>query len=228
MTEPIAIGNMLHLDDARCADLVLGLLSAPEHARAIAHASTCVPCAERLRAHARAHERARLVPPARSRRRPKAILWFVPMAAAAAALFLLWMTPPRPHALRPSAWLPVPSGDVLWREGQTEDTHLQAGFAAYARHDLALAAREFEAARTSDASEQARRLYLGHVRLEQGRAREALALLRSVDWASLPLAVERDGVALFARALRANDAPAAADSIERALETTPEWVPVRP
>ncbi|MEQ1833448.1 MAG: hypothetical protein ABL977_10370 [Candidatus Eisenbacteria bacterium] len=155
---------------------------------------------------------------------------FVPVAAAAAAavVLALWAWPARRAPALATTWLPIPSGDVLWREGQSEDEHLQAGFSAYARHDLARAAREFESARTSEASEQARRLYLGHVRLEQGHTREALTLLRSVDWASLPLAVERDGIALLVRALRANDDKVAADSLERALETSPEWVPVRP
>lgn len=219
------------LDDSRCADLVLDLVAPAERAQLLAHARACPACARRLRSHLSALARARSVPRVLERKvylLPPAWAWLPAAAALVVMSVILW---PRPHATLPDArahWLPVPAEGVLLREGQAEDPHLTAGFAAYARHDLVGAARELEAARTQDASEQARRLYLAHVRLLQGRPAESLSLLRSLTWTMLPGAVQRDGVALLARALRASGEIAAADSLEHALATTPEWVPVQP
>src|SRR5262245_11244401 len=47
-----------HLDDARCADLALGLMPASEREAALAHAASCPACEARLRAHVSASERA--------------------------------------------------------------------------------------------------------------------------------------------------------------------------
>jgi hypothetical protein len=219
------------LDDSRCADLVLGLLSPAERERLLAHARSCSVCARRLQSHVSAFEAARPGPSSRHRTRARTLPAWAWLPAAAAIVLVSVILWPRPHVAVTTAsphWLPVPAEGVLLREGQAEDPHLAAGFAAYARHDLVSAARELEAARTQDAGEQARRLYLAHVRLLQGRSGESLALLRSLTWSMLPGAVQRDGVALLARALRATGDAAAADSLEHALATTPEWVPVQP
>ena len=47
-----------HLDDARCADLVLRLTPPAEREAALLHAASCPPCEARLRAHASAADRA--------------------------------------------------------------------------------------------------------------------------------------------------------------------------
>lgn len=219
-----------HLDEAHCADLVLGLLDGDARQRALMHASGCTACALRLRAHASTHERALAGVPRRRRGRVFALSMFVALPAAAAVLLVMLLGPATAPRSRSGEihWLPSPNEGVLWREGEAEDAHLSAGFRAYARHDLVTAARELEAARTRDAAEQARRLYLSHVRLQQGRTADALALLRSLTWSELPVAVQREGVALLARTLRASGATTSADSLELTLATTPEWVPIQP
>ena len=40
-----------HLDDSRCADLVVGLLPMDEREHALAHAAACPRCEAMLRAH---------------------------------------------------------------------------------------------------------------------------------------------------------------------------------
>jgi hypothetical protein len=114
------------------------------------------------------------------------------------------------------------------RAGDDMDARLEAGLAAYARHDLVTAERELTAARASDGAEQARRLYLAHVKLLRHDPSGALALLRSLEYIELPAAVSRDAVRLLAQALRAEGEAASADSLDRALEHSPEWAPVLP
>jgi hypothetical protein len=220
-----------HLDDIRCTDLVLELLPAEARRSALAHASDCPECAARLQSHVAALSRMRADLPARGRVHRLRPAWtLAPALAAAAALLLIvwWPRDTARHATRPTAWLSMPAEGVLLREGSAEDPHLAAGFAAYARHDLPVARRELEAAHVSETSEQARRVYLAHVVLLEGDAARALALLRSVDWIELPAAVHRPAVELLAEAERATGHPASADSIRRALRTTPEWVPILP
>src|SRR5262249_23325328 len=86
-----------HLDDAVCADLVLGLLAAGARERAVRHAERCTPCAARLRAHVSAALRARAdtpgavlaIPrPQRVRRRVLALVGGA--AATLACVVLLW------------------------------------------------------------------------------------------------------------------------------------------
>jgi len=223
-----------HVDDARCADLVLGLLSHAERRDAIAHATLCEECALRLREHVAAAVRAadagaaRRGPARIARLRPA---WIVPSALAAAAAVLALVVL-GPHAARrpagPEPWLLTSADGVLLREGEAEDPHLARGFAAYARHDLAAARRELEQAQGHDTSEQARRLYLAHVLLMQGEPARALALLQSLDWVQIPVAVRREAARIDARALRATGHAAAADSLEKRLSSTPEWIPVLP
>lgn len=223
-----------HLDDARCADLVLGLLATAERERALRHAERCTPCATRLRAHVSATFRARADQPGAvlAIPRPRAARgWVFGLAGGAAAVLVgvvLLMSRP---ASRPSAathWLSTPSEGTLMRTGQPADPRLSAGFAAYARRDLAAAERDLEAAHASEGAEQARRLYLAHVLLLREDSRGALALLRSLDYTDLPATVSRDAVALLAQALRAEGSIGSADSLEHALRQTPEWVPVLP
>lgn len=220
-----------HLDDARCADIVLELLPAEARRTALAHASRCPACGARLRSHVAALSRMHADLPAGGRVERWQRAWaLAPAFAAAAALLLLvwWPRDTARHATRPTAWLSMPAEGVLLREGAAEDAHLAAGFAAYARHDLPVARRELEAAHASETTEQARRVYLAHVVLLEGDAARALALLRSVDWIELPAAVHRPAVELLAEAERATGHPASADSIQHALQTTPEWVPILP
>ena len=192
-----------------------------------------ISCAARLRSHVAAVSRMRADLPAsgsdRVHRLPPA--WtLAPALAAAATLVLLvwWPRGASRHATGPTAWLTMPAEGVLLREGAAEDPHLAAGFAAYARHDLAGARRELEAAHATETTEQARRVYLAHVVLLQGDASRALGLLRSVDWIELPAAVHRPALELLVQAERATGHPASADSIQHALQTTPEWIPILP
>jgi hypothetical protein len=227
-----------HLSDARCADLVLGLLAPDERAGDLAHAERCAPCAERLRAHVAATFRARAD-------RPGAIL-AIPRAgrargwrslgaggAAAAALLLAMLLWPRStgHAPVPgltTRWLATPTEGTLMRAGESIDPRLTAGLDAYAKRDLATAERELKAARASEGAEQARRLYLAHVLLLRHDAHGALALLRSLDYIELPGAVSRDAVRLLADALRAEGSVDSADSLEQALRRSPDWAPIVP
>jgi hypothetical protein len=225
-----------HLDDARCADLALGLSPDPARERDLSHAQRCTECAVRLRAHVAATFGAQaarpgaivaLPRPQRGRARRVSVAGG---AAAAAALIaaLLW---PRTASHPPAPtmhWLATPSEGMFMRAGEDMDAHLDAGLTAYARRDLATAERELAAAHASDGAEQARRLYLAHVRLLHHDASGALALLRSLDFIELPAAVSRDAVRLLAQALRAEGEAASADSLERALARSPEWVPVLP
>jgi hypothetical protein len=223
----------LHLDDVRCTDLVLDLLPAEARREALAHASRCPECAARLRSHVAARSRMRADQPTANageqHRLPTAWTLAPALAAAAALVLLVWW--PRGAPRQPAgstAWLAMPAEGVLLREGEAEDPHLVAGFAAYARHDLAGARRELERAHASETAEQARRVYLAHVLMLEGDAVGALGLLRSVDWIELPAAVHRPAVELLERAERATGHPASADSIQHALETTPEWIPILP
>lgn len=219
-----------HLDDPRCADLVLGLLTPAERERAIAHAGSCNECALRLRRHAGAHERWRtdagVVQGARPRR------WVLPAGlAAAAGLVAVLLLPrilpaPAEHGAGPR--LVAPAEGVLVREGEVEDPHLRAGFEAYAAGDLVRAERELTDARAAGTADEARRVYLAQVKLLRGDAAAALELVRSLRWDLLPSHVGRDAVGLYARALRANGRPASADSLEQALARSPEWQPLRP
>ena len=225
-----------HLDDARCADLALGLLPDPARERDLSHAQRCTACATRLRAHiaatfdAQAARPGAIVALPRPQRRRAARAFGAGGAVAAAALLavLLWpRTPAHPPA--PTVhWLATPSEGTLMRAGDDMDARLEAGLAAYARHDLERADRELGAAHASDGAEQARRLYLAHVKLLRHDTKSALALLRSLDWIDLPAAVSRDAVRLLAQALRAEGEAASADSLERALARSPEWAPVLP
>jgi hypothetical protein len=222
-----------HLDDARCSDLVLDLLPPEVRRDALAHASGCPACAARLRSHVGAVNRMRADLPSsgsgRVHRLPTAWTLAPALAAAAALVLLVWWPRGAPkHATGPTTWLAMPAEGVLLREGEAEDPHLAAGFAAYARRDLAAARRELELAHASETTEQARRVYLAHVLFLQGDAAHALGLLRSVDWIQLPAAVHRPAVELLASAERATGHPASADSIQHALQTTPEWIPILP
>lgn len=226
----------LHLDEDRCAELVLGLLAEAERDAAIAHAERCEACARRLRAHVAAQ--ARMIadhPDTRSAAAPRAIrraprvAYWLPAAAALAVVSVLLARNLAPPAKAPEArWLPALGEPHLLRGERPGDPHLAAGMKAYAGRDLEAAARELAAARAEGPAEQARRVYLAHAWLELGEPERALPLLRSVNFAELPSAVSREAVGLFARALRATGHAADADSLERLLHRTPEWVPVRP
>lgn len=226
----------LHLDEDRCAELVLGLLGADEREAAIAHAERCEACALRLRAHVAAQ--ARMLadqPDALSTRAPRAILrlprarYWLPAAAALALVSVLLARSLAPPAPAPeSGWLPALGEPHLLRGERPIDPHLAAGMKAYVDRDLEVAARELGSARAEGPAEQARRVYLAHAWLELGEPERALPLLRSVNFTELPAAVSREAVGLFARALRATGHAADADSLERLLHRTPEWIPVRP
>jgi hypothetical protein len=229
-----------HLDDHRCADLTLGLLDDAEREAAFAHLAGCPACEARLRSHAGAAARARadlaaraapaatvtpLPRPARARR---ALVPALAIAATLVAVALLPRALQHPAPAVSGAWLPAPGELVRLREGTTVDPRLAAGLEAYERHDLATAERELAAARTGGPAESLRRLYLAHARLAHGDAHQAVALLRGVDWRLVPEPWRREGALLFARALRADGRPAAADSLEHALRVTDPSTPVLP
>src|SRR5262249_20927972 len=143
--------------------------------------------------------------------------WFAGSAAAAAALItalLLSMRTPSPRPATAVHWLATPSEGTLTRAGEDMDAQLPARLPAYAGRDLAAAERELTAAHASDGAEQARRLYLAHVKLLRHDPAAALALLRSLDYIELPAAVSRDAVRLLAQALRAEGEVASADSLD--------------
>lgn len=220
---------MRHLDDSRCADLALGLLAGRERDDAVAHAVVCAECAVRLRHHIATQERwvtesGAMSRPGRRRH------WPAPLAAAAALIAVL--TVPRivmrPAAIAEGPRLVAPAEGVLMREGESEDPHLRAGLEAYAAGDLERAELELGTANAAGIADEARRLYLAQVKLLRGDEAAALGLLRGLRWEALPSHVSRDAVALYARVLRASGRPASADSLEQALEHTPEWQPLRP
>ena len=239
----IMMGDPRHLGDGVCADLVTGLLPPAEADEAIAHARSCGACGARLREHVAAREGARAyaaehfatarltllpraaLPGARGRRRA----WGI---AAAAALVLAVLTPSMlRRAAPPDAsfpWLQTPGTGVLVREGEAVDPRLAEGFAAYARRDLAAARLSLEAARASGAAEQARRLYLANTLLALGEARQAIEVLRGVDFASVPEPWRTDGVRSLERALRRAGLVESADSLRRALHDREPGVPVTP
>jgi hypothetical protein len=226
----------LHLTEDRCAELVLGLAGASEREAAIAHAERCEACAVRLRAHVAAQARMLADQPAplsagapRAIRRIPRLGYWLPAAAALAVVSVLLarsLAPPVPAPA--SRWLPALGEPQLLRGAAPADPHLAAGLRAYAARDLATAARELASARAEGPAEQARRVYLAHAWLELGEPERALPLLRSVNFAELPAAVSREAAGLLAHALRATGHGAEADSLERLLQRTPEWVPVRP
>jgi len=225
-----------HLDDARCADLHLGLLPARERTATLEHLAACAACESRFRAHVAAAERAavdapgaraRIVSPVAWYRRP-ATAW---LAAAAAVLVIAGTIPmlrPAPPVHDAPGHLPPPGAAVGTRAGEGEDAHLTAGLDAVARHDLVTADRELSAARTTGGAEMLRRVYLADVKLARGDARAAIELLRGVRWLDVPEPWRRDAVALYARALRRAGEGAAADSIERALAARDPSTPFVP
>lgn len=224
------MSTMRHLDDGRCADLALGLLTGHERDDAVAHAVACAECAVRLRHHIATQERWVTESGAAASRAGRRLRWPVGLAAAAAliAVFTVPRIVMRPGVDAEGPRLVAPAEGVLMREGETEDPHLRAGLEAYAAGDLERAERELGMANATGIADEARRLYLSQVKLLRGDEAAALGLLRGLRWESLPSHVSRDAVALYARVLRASGRPASADSLERLLEHTPEWQPLRP
>ena len=228
----------VHLDDLRCADVVLGLLSEGERAQALAHVAGCPVCESRLRAHAAADARAAFDRPGRETTRVTAlpVAWYRrPVAglvlAAAATLIAVGALPllrGGARAPEPARELPAPGERVRTREGLPEDPHLAAGLDAFAKHDFATADRELSQAKGSGTGEQMRRLYLADVRLARGDAHGAVALLRSLRWLDVPEPWRRDAAGLLVRALRKAGEGAEADSIERALRSLEPGTPFVP
>jgi len=184
--EPAAVA---HLDDARCADLVLGLAPADEAAADLAHAARCPACEARLRAHAAAHDRARAREREGSGRvlRPNVPWWRRPAAGALAAAAVLavavaapWLARRAERSDAPFAWLTSGAGVVQRAAGA--DPRLLAGLEAYARRDAAAAERELSAARASGSAEAARRVFLASAVLARGDHARAIELLESVNY----------------------------------------------
>lgn len=244
-------GAGVHLDDDRCADLVLGLLPVAERVTAFAHVAACPECEARLLAHASASHRGRaewltralgspdravsrpsIAPlpgtgdgaPPRPGPSPRTARWgwrdrrTLTLAAAAAFVVLIgWplmrTTPPGPAG----PWLPAAGEPLHSRAGAAEDPRIARGLAAYDARDLATADQELSSARATGSTEELRRLYLGHVKLERGDASGSAVLLRTLEWRMIPEPWRRDGVRVLIQALRANGLAASADSLERAL-----------
>jgi hypothetical protein len=212
-----------HLDDARCADLVLGLLAPEARAAALAHLATCPDCEARLRAHTGAQVAATLAAPrpaARVVRLPLGRRRGLMLTAAAAAAVLLTLAVPRglwrstPPV--PTAWLADPGEVVRMRAGAGADPRLESGLAAYRARELSRAITDLRAARVDGAAEQVRRLYLGHAFLADGQPREALAWLASVELTRLPEPWRTQAEDALVAAWRANAMSRSADSLERA------------
>ncbi len=216
-----------HLDDARCADLVLGLLDGPTREAALSHARECAACEERLRSHAGASERATADWAARVEATPIALhprrgvpipTLFAAAAVLVAVAALPFLLRTRPHGGDGAEWLPAPGESVRMRGETAPDSRLQAGLAAYQARDLETAQRELEAAKTEGAAEEVRRMYLGHVLVAKGRVQEGAELMAGIRWAFVPEPWRREGAIAWARALRATGDFARADSVERSLE----------
>ena len=220
-----------HLDDARCADLVLGLLDVSTRADALAHAMTCTECEVRLRAHAGAAARAQadhltLVAtlPVRARR----VAWLpvaggLAIAAALAAVFALpLLRSPASLPAHANFSLPLPGDEVLSRESGATDAHLTAGLAAVRAHDLATARRELAAANTRGPAELVRRLYLAQVLDASGDPARALSQLSALRFGDLPEPWRTDGARLYARLLRRTGHTDMADSVEGSLPSGAE------
>ena len=221
MTEPM---TQAHLDDDRCADLMLGLLPDAERELSLAHARRCPSCEERLRAHARAkaqHD-------ARSQRRstsagtvlslpPRARgRWIVFGAAAALAVVLGLPRLLPPHEPAPMHWLPAPGSGLTLRDGGS-DPHLTTGLEAYGRRDLATARKELEVAQVSGGNETARRLYLSNTLLALDETESALTLLQSIDLLTLPAPWREEALWSLQLAYRRTGQERRADSLRREL-----------
>ena len=151
------------------------------------------------------------------------------LSAAALLLFAVaWPLVSRAPYQDRAPWLPPAGEPVRTREGETEDPRIAAGLAAYEARDFETANRELSAARATGATELMRRLYLGHVRLERGDSRGAVAMLSSLEWKLVPEPWRREGVRVLARALRHDGDAASADSIERALRQSEPTTPFVP
>jgi hypothetical protein len=214
----------LHLDDARCADLVLGLLDAEDAERDLAHAAACPACEARLRAHAAAHDRARARPRTNAKvLRPAVPWWKSPrgagLAAAAAVAVAVGAPLVAQRAARHEgafAWLPAGSGVV--QRASAIDPHLVAGLEAYARHDAGTAERELAAARASGSAEAARRVFLASAVLSRGDAERAIGLLESVNFdQDLPEPWRTEALRTLALAWRRAGRAGQADSLVREL-----------
>ena len=221
-----------HLDDDRCAELVLGLLAEPVRDAAIAHAERCEACARMLHAHVSAQARAHADRPgARVQRIPRLprIAYWLPAAAALIVVSVLLVRNVVTRSPGTEAhWLPALGEPQLLRGESPPDAHLAAGMQAYAARDLERATRELALARATGPAEQARCLYLAHAWLELGEPERALPLLRDIDHSELPLDLAREAARMLVRTLRATGRASEADSLEAMLRRTPEWVPVRP
>ncbi len=224
---PTAEARDLHLSDARCADLVLGLLEGNERERALAHARECASCEARLRAHAGASERgqsewiehvANSPAPLRPRFAPPRPMVFAAAAALVAALALPLVLRHDTRDERAPEWLPSAGETVRLRGESAPDEHLTRGLAAYQSRDLETAERELSSARATGPSESLRRLYLGHVLVARGRPAEAAVLLGDVRWYEVPEPWRAEGARTWARVLRTTGDFARADSIERSLQ----------
>lgn len=213
-----------HLSESRCADLVLGTLTPSERSAALAHAERCPACEARLRAHTAASARAELA--ARERFAPvgppRSIVFparaWIAVAAAAALIAVVglptWFQPAR---LEPQRWLPTPGADIRLREGE-HDAHLEAGLAAYARRDLKQARHELAQARVTGGAETARRLYLSNTLLALDEPDEALSLLLSVDFSTVPEPWQEEALWSLQLAYRRTGQATRADSLQRVLE----------
>lgn len=218
-----------HLDEACCADLVLGLLPLEQQEQALAHAGRCAACEAMLRAHAGATVAARAAERGRASVLPLPVQRFLAgprgwrgaaIAAAAAAVLLVVMLPSRQGpapAQPPTAWLEPPGELVRTRAEGTLDPRLADALAAYERRELATAVAALREVQATGAAEQVRRLYLGHALLADAQPIEALAWLSSVERDRLPEPWRTQAAEALVAAWRANGQPSPADSLERTL-----------
>jgi len=213
-----------HLDDDQCALLALGLATPSDHARAIAHARSCLVCEMRLRAHVAADVRAHADIAAAAEPlqvlRPQAIARIVATiattAAAAALIAIFVVRAPAPKLHDAPEWLTTPGELVRMRSENAIDESLRAGLEAYARRDLPAAITALRAANVSGGAEQARRLYLGHALLASGNAKEARGWLERLRLDALPEPWRAEARSSLAAAWRRTGRSRQADSLESA------------
>ena len=242
-----------HLDDDLLLDLVNGLLPEAERQELLTHLRSCVPCGERLRVFAAAHQRARARAAevlAAARTEPLAVVQPIEVARrraatrgpwrgwiAAAAAFavvsavLLARNSFGPASLVPvaAAPLPMPDASILTRNAAAApmDPIVARGLAAFAHGDLADARRTLDSTTAVGAAEQVRRLFLGNAELRTGDARRAARTLRSVDASLVPEPWLGELQWSLAVALATSGEQVAADSLRQLLATRDDSIGAR-
>ena len=230
-----------HLDAETLTELVLGLAAEDVVARAIAHAGECAVCEARLRETVGDLEsfraRGAVLPdlaaaPADSRarralalpRRPFALRWAIPLAAAATLMVVVLTRPPggvRPRETSPY-WIPAATDVQVLRDVHHDDadSSFWAGLEAYESHDADRTRSLLEKAHATGGLEEMRRLYLSSSLLNAAHAEESLRLLATLSPDELPMPWRQDARWMTYEALLRLHRGAGADSL---LDVMAAW-----